>query len=220
MIIKNSNELFSYLKDILPANPHILEAGSFNGSDTLRMAKLWPEATIYAFEPLPDRFAELKVNLSPFASAFCYQLALSTHNGTQLLYVAENPARPGKQSQASSLVEPKERLKISSIIFPSTIQVNTITLNTWAKENNINFLDLLWLDLQGHELEVLKNADQLLSNVNYIYLEISFIEAYKNQPAYHEIINFLAKYSFKEIGRDFENTTDRFFGNLILEKII
>lgn len=38
--------------------------------------------------------------------------------------------------------------------------------------------------MQGGELEVLIGSEEILSFVDYIYLEVSFVELYQNQPLF------------------------------------
>ena len=50
---------------------------------------------------------------------------------------------------------------------------------------------ILKLDVQGLELEVLKGAKHLLSKVDYIVAEVSFIDTYKDQVNANSIIEYL-----------------------------
>ena len=52
------------------------------------------------------------------------------------------------------------------------------------------------LDIQGYELEALKGFGNLLQDNDYILVEVSFQEIYKNQPFANEIINFLNRIIF------------------------
>ena len=71
-------------------------------------------------------------------------------------------------------MEPIEHLKDHpGTLFNKKIQVKTSTLDTWAAENNIAKIDMLWLDMQGFELKMLKESKVIFqtsvitSNVNY-----------------------------------------------------
>jgi FkbM family methyltransferase len=215
MIIFKPHEIFSYVKPYLSHNPIIIEAGAFKGNDTIRLAQQWPEGTVYAFEPVPELYQQLVITTQPYPNIHCYQLALSDKNGTAEFYVSEKPTKPGKPSQAGSLLAPKERLKHSPLQFPHIIHVTTITLDSWAKENNIDHIDFAWLDLQGLELAVLQAAPTMLKTIKILYLEVGFIEGYAGQPTYPIVKQWLEKESFQEIGKDFTNTTDWFFGNCL-----
>jgi FkbM family methyltransferase len=215
MIIFNHHKVIDLLAQFLPSNPTIVEAGAFNGADTKKMALKWPQGKVYAFEPVPEIYERLLHNTDKLTNVYCYPYALNNKNNTELFYVSENPKNPGIASQAGSLHKPKKRLQASPLIFPRTITVDTITLPTWAKQNNINHIDLLWLDTQGHELIILQAAQSLLDNINLILAEVSFIESYDNQPALNELIAWMQHQGFDHIASDFESTTKNFFGNVL-----
>ena len=56
---------------------------------------------------------------------------------------------------------------------------------------------LLKIDVQGYELEVLKGCGDILVKFDYIYVECSFVELYKEQVLVDEVIQYLINYSFK-----------------------
>lgn len=213
MIIFKTHTVLDHIKTYLSNSPIIIEAGAFNGTDTIRLAKQWPAGTIHAFEPVPTLYETLVKNTAAYPHIHCYPLALSDSNGTAQLYVAEKQDKPGKPSQASSLLSPKERLRHSPITFPSTIQVPTITLDTWAEQYHVDHIDFAWLDIQGKEVAVLQASPRMVRTLKIIYLEVSFIESYAGQPLYQDVQQWLLSQGFEEIGRDFTNTTDWFFGN-------
>ncbi len=199
MIIFKTHQALDYIQKYLPNNPVIVEAGAFDGKDTLRLVQQWPHATIHAFEPVPDIFEQLKKNTEHLNNVHRYPLALSNTTGTATFYVSEKPNKPGKPTQAGALHKPKERLKHSPIEFPHTIDVPTITLDDWATQNNIDHVDMLWLDMQGYELPVMQAAPNILKTVNVIFTEVAFIEAYENQPQYKDVRGWLENNGFTMI---------------------
>jgi len=215
MITFKPHKVFDHITPYLPANPIIIEAGAFTGQETITMATRWPHATIYAFEPVPAIFAQLEQNTAHLPNVHCYNIALSSSTGTAEFYVSEKPTKPGIPSQAGSLQKPKERLKHSPMQFPYVIEVPTITLDGWARQHNINHVDMLWLDMQGHELSVLQAAPRILPTVSVIYTEVGFIEAYEGQPTYEVVKNWLESQGFTMIGKDFVDQTAWFFGNAL-----
>ena len=209
------NQVCSTVAPFLPASPIIVEAGSFTGHDTLRLANHWPDGIIHAFEPVPSLFEKLKNATDDRTNIHCYPYALSSKTGLAEMHIAEKPNKQGIATQASSLHQAKERLQKSPIIYPKTMIVPTITLDDWSFEHKISHIDFLWLDLQGHELAALKGASRILSTVRALYTEVNFIEAYEDQPLFDEFIAWTADHGFKEIARTFKNTTDWFFGEIL-----
>lgn len=220
MILFKPHEVFSYIKPYLPEAPSIIEAGAFNGQDTKKMLETWPHATIHAFEPVPEIFARLQVNTATLPEVHRYPVALSDTCGTQTFYVSEKPTKPGIASQAGSLRAPKERLAHSPIEFPYTIQVPTLTIDAWASQYQIEHIDMLWLDMQGHELAVLESSPHILATVKIIHTEVSFIESYKDQPKYNVVKSWLECHGFTLLGTDFQEPPRHFFGNALFIKNI
>jgi FkbM family methyltransferase len=213
---KNKVDLF---KHYLPNNPIIVEAGAFKGNDTLQLAKHFPAGTVHAFEPVPAIFGQLRSATQAVPNIITYNYALSTHTGSTIFYVAQNPKRPDVVCQAGSLCQPKERLIHSPITYPTTIEVATITLDAWAQHYQYNRIDFLWLDTQGHELAIMQASPHILAQVKLIYLEVHFIEAYQEQPPYSYVHAWLEKQGFTCIGKDFENEHTWFFGNALYARI-
>ncbi len=215
MNIIKKEQLLPLVAKYLPSNPVIIEAGAFNGSDTKRLAEFWPMGTIHAFEPVPNIFQLLTENTANYSNVHRHNYALSSHDGQALFYVSEKPSRPGKPFQAGSLHKPKERLNLSDARYPHQITVPTVTLDTWAREHNVAHIDFLWLDAQGHELEIVKAAPNMLSTVRALWMEVQFIDAYHNQPRYPEVAQWIEAQGFSIVAQDFKNETDWFFGNIL-----
>ena len=133
------------------------------------LSETWPEGTIHAFEPVPEIFALLEKNTQHLSNVKRYPYALSDSNGTATFYVSSKPKFGNNPFQAGSLLKPKERLKFSDVEYKSTIEVSTITLDSWAEQNHIHAIDFLWLDMQGYELNVLKEAPRILRGAGNLY---------------------------------------------------
>jgi len=182
-----------YISRFFNDNPVIVEAGAHIGTDTCEMAKLWPQAMIYAFEPLPELFSQLKKNTSSFPNVKCFEMALGDKTGTCNIYQSS-----GESDGSSSILEPKEHLKNHpNVIFEQRIEVEVITLNDWIKKYNVDKVDFLWLDLQGFELNVLKESKEIISKVSVIYTEVSIIENYSKSALYPELRDWLKEKGFK-----------------------
>ena len=183
----------SYIKKFLPKGPVILEAGAHTGTDTLEMAEMWPFGTIHAFEPIPHLFSQLRMNTCNINNVKCYPLAISDQTGSSTMYVSS-----GSDDGSGSLLSPKEHLiEHPDVKFLETIQVSTITLDLWAINCGINCVDFLWLDLQGHELSVLKAARSVLNTIRAIHTEVSLKRMYNGAALYPELWSWLEDHGFK-----------------------
>lgn len=175
----------------LPSNPIILEAGAQFGEDTQWMSELWPDAAIYAFEPLPDNYALLE-NLAKIKhNIFCYNLALSDKKGTAPFYVAGG---------ASSLLKPTATY--NNLYFHADLQnpliVETVTLDEWASSQGISHIDFMWLDMEGNELHVLKSSE-IMKTTTLIYIEVNCQTFWENCARYEHVKSFLSQQGYEEI---------------------
>lgn len=181
------------ISPFLPRNPVIIEAGAHSGKDSLKLKQYWPASTIHAFEPVPHLYTQLVERTNQIANIFCYNMALSNNVGTANMYISS-----GRTDACSSLLQPTQQLTEGrpDIIFNETITVNTTTLDNWAQQQKISYIDFLWLDLQGAELKALRGATNLLATVTAIHTEINEVERYKGGVLYNDLKNFLKDYGF------------------------
>jgi len=177
----------------LPENPVIVEAGAHVGVDTQELAEYFPEASIYAFEPIPDLFLQLSERTRPYKNVQCIPVALSAKSGEAVMYVSG-----GVSNASSSLLAPKEHLRDHpEVTFDKTIHVPCTTLDEWAQVNHLEKVDLLWLDMQGYELNALKAGAVMLDKVQAIHTEVNLKEVYAGAPLYGELRSWLESRNFK-----------------------
>lgn len=194
----NDRQRLKVVKEYLPNDPIILEAGAFDGQDSISMLHFWPNATIHSFEPVDEIYSKLVKNVSSYNQIKTYPIALGDKVGKIEIYVSEQVNNPGIASGSSSILEPKQHIEVDkTIIFPRKVNSFMITIDEWAKNNNISYIDLMWLDMQGYELNALMNAKSILHTVKAIIIEVEFIEAYKNQYQFEEIKIWLENEGFK-----------------------
>lgn len=182
--IKNENVSKSIVTKGLRKNPLIVDCGAFDGGDSIELARL-TGGTVYAFEANPKLFLRLKHNTRKYPSVKCLDIALSNVDGTANFHIGT-----GSYLASSSLLQPNQQT-LEGGEFPSTVEVKTRKLSTWANENNIAQIDLLWLDMQGFELQMLEASADMLKSPMRIYTEISTQPAYKGSCLYDDLKKFL-----------------------------
>lgn len=206
-----SNEKISkiVLKKYLPTNAIIIDCGAHDGADTVELANIFKNGTVHAFEPIVHLFNKLKNRNNPNNNIKYYQLALADENGTKEFYVSE-----GGSDGSSSLLEPLAHLiDHPDTTFDKKIVVETSTLDSWAAKNNISQVDLLWLDMQGYELKMLKESEHILRTVSVIHTEVSTKETYKGVTTYNDYRKFLEEQGFKVVLEAIPNGWD--MGNVL-----
>lgn len=189
--------MLAYVKELLPIDPVILEAGGHHGEDSCKMKALWRNATMHVFEPLPSSFEKLVKNTQHLSSVYCYPYALSNFSGTAHFYIDLY------NDGACSIGFPVEWNKYE--FDPLPIQVPCITLDDWATAHNIKNIDFMWLDMEGHELHALQHSLSILNSVKAIYTEISFIPIRENSCSYVDLRKFLESQGFCEVWKSSES---------------
>ena len=178
----------------LPQNPVIIDCGAHIGTDTIDFAK-YQGSTVYAFEPIKYIFDKLVLNTNQYKNVSNFNFALSSCDGFADMYVST-----GSSDGSSSLLKPKKHLKFHPDVFFNRVErVNCKTLDTWAKENNVNRIDLLWLDMQGSEKAMLMVSDIILETVSVIHTEVSLYETYEGMGNYFSLKKFLKNKGFKVV---------------------
>jgi FkbM family methyltransferase len=145
------------------SNSIIIDCGGFLGYYTIAVSQFLSErGVIHVFEPNPfilpilTRNIEMGVN----SKVYIYPRALCTERGQVKLYIGENPA-------VTSIIRDhvEEFTSIKSII-----NVKCIKLSTLLK--HIGRVDIIKLDVEGVELELLREASSELRRAESLVIEV------------------------------------------------
>jgi FkbM family methyltransferase len=190
----------------------IMDVGCCEGEDSLRYLKLFPEAVVYGIEPNPENISKIQ-SLAGLMSSGRFHLtraAVSKEAGTSTLYLSSgNPTDKPNTSEwdfgnkSSSLLRPTTLMQriVPWLRFEQTIEVPTITLDMIADQNEIRYVDILHMDIQGAELLALQGAQRLLNRIGVIWVEVADCQIYQDQPSSTLITECLAGFGFSLILR-------------------
>lgn len=186
-----------HLLDHLPDNPVVLEAGAHHGEDTVALAV--NASHVYAFEPIPELHEVTERVTRHCANVTLSRLALGATEAMGWMHVSA-----GVNDASSSLMAPAEHSTYyPNIGFkPEPIPIIVTTIEAWARDNDVDHIDGMWLDMQGGELQALKAAGTLLQHVKAIMLEISLVELYRGCPLWPEVRLWLANQGFEVVIED------------------
>src|SRR5258708_5417149 len=150
----------------------IFDIGANRGNVTEKYLKMFPNASVFAFEPYPDTYEALKGRFKIEANVSCHKYAISDSTGQQTFYVNKN-------IDTNSILKPKKSGLSSDVQVQNekVITVEATTVDLFCKSNQINQIDILKMDIQGGELSALKGSIELLKlkKIRLIYLETFFI---------------------------------------------
>lgn len=146
----------------------VLDVGANAGDYARHVRTLAPKARIIAFEPHPRTFAKL----ATAATAHRFEAvnaAVSDSVGSVTLY--DFPDADGS-TQAS--LDPGV-IALHGGMAPVAHQVTCTTLDAFAKERDLDRIDLLKIDTEGFDLNVLKGAASLLAERRIGLIHFEFI---------------------------------------------
>jgi FkbM family methyltransferase len=171
----------------------IFDVGANRGNVAAKYLEFFPNASIYAFEPFSGSYEILAKRFEQVKSVHCNTLAISDSEGVKHLYVNKNV-------DTNSLLKPQATGLSSDaqVANQSVVDIRTTTLDLYCSRNNIEYIDILKMDIQGGELDALKGATTLLkeNRIGLIYSEVFFIEQYESQPLFHDISVFLHPFGY------------------------
>lgn len=178
--------------------PVVFDVGA-QGGDYLRevLKATQDKAVIHAFEPNSKDYAILEQEVG--SRVVMVNRALGDSNGEVTLYF------PDGISGLSSLHGGDGR-------FTKSEKVQIETLDSYCKRQNIKKIDLLKLDVEGHELSCLKGAVSMLPYITHIQFEMS-VASRDSKTYFRDIFNFLKDYKISRIlrnGLEEVKTPDKF----------
>ena len=176
----------------------ILDVGANVGNTVERYYFEYSRARVHAFEPDPVTHETLARRFAEHPRVSTYCLAVADAPITQRFYVNKD------KSTSSLLPRPAagRRYFNRQGVLDEAIEVQTITLDGFCADNNLDHVDILKLDIQGGEVKALLGAQDLLSmqKVDVIYTEVQFISLYEGAPLFHELCEVLKGFGYALYG--------------------
>jgi len=174
---------------------NIIDVGASEGQFIKLMIQFFPNAHIYAFEPIEDCYKKLHAKFLSYENIHLYNTALADQEG-------ESSFSLSSATPSSSL------LKMSNLhkkLFPHTAStreqtVNVMKLDNVLDVNDFNGMTLMKIDVQGAEDKVFRGGQNILDKVSMVISEVSYTRLYVDQPLFDDINKALSDKGFIYIG--------------------
>lgn len=137
-------------------SPSIIDVGANCGKLCKLFLEVFPEARIYAVEPIPEFFEQIDDSKLVSKS----NLALTNKNKTLTLYQSGGGSKPFPKFTKGKKT--------------ATFDVRAITGDSFVNEANIEKVDIIKIDTEGFDFEVLQGFVEVLKNDKpFVQFELS-----------------------------------------------
>ncbi len=176
-------EEMMFLQKHLNSTSTFIDVGVNIGDYSLIASSIIRKNTIHSFEPFKSvlkRFQE-NIQLNSIRNIKTHEMVVSNTDGYE--YFDSEP-----ESEVNH---------IAYVNSAKSIKIQSITLDTFAKNNNISQIDILKIDVEGAEMKVLLGAKKLLAKGK---IKIILLELNRNNQSFgstnKEIASYLKKHKY------------------------
>ena len=157
----------------------VLEIGGRTGNSTKTISRIVREGRVYSLEPNPFSFQILSFATRGIPNTRVFNLAASDKEGKDVMWF--NFSGEGE----SSFLKGKATRSIS---------VNLVTVDSFIDRVHERLFDAMVIDVEGHELHVLKGARRVLENVRVLIVEVHH---YTGSGLQSRIEDYVSQYGLK-----------------------
>lgn len=151
-------------------DPIIFELGAFDCDNTQQLVMACEKGNpqIYSFEPDPRNFARCWPKLP--ATVNFFTAAIGNVTGKAPFHLSSPDP---KGDTASSSISPfKDHIKAFDWCYEiGTVEVSCWRLDDFCTEHKINYIDLIFMDIQGAERLMIEGAQNILKHTKYVFTE-------------------------------------------------
>jgi FkbM family methyltransferase len=173
------------------------DIGANSGEYTYQFEKCVGSENVFAFEPIPNLFKELKLL---FRKVQLHKLAISNSNETNQFKIPKinGSAYATRGKLDIDIIEPDE----SDF---DLIDVKCQTLDSFVEKHEVQKINFIKIDVEGHEFDVLKGGKKCIQTFKPIILVE--IEQRHHQFDIEEIFSFIEDMDYKIEFYNLKNST-------------
>ena len=175
----------------------VVDIGAHKGEFLKHIKKIKSIRKVYSLEPQKMVYNEL-LKETDNKKFFAYNLAISNNSGKQKMQINDF----SMTSSLSKVNEDSIYYKIKNFILGNKKKkfeiITTEKLDYFIEKRNLNKIDLLKIDTEGHELNVVKSGLKTLKKTKYLLIEFRQNDLYLHYSP-HALHNMIIKNNFKLI---------------------
>ena len=185
----------------------VLDVGGNRGQSISYFLKLNKHAKIVSFEPTKSLHKYLIRKYNSFSNVTISNKGISSFSGEKIFYENHLNLTSSFEKLNYDSDYLKFKTKILGIdkneIIKEEYDVNVITLSSYINDNISSDIDLIKIDVEGHEYECLRGLFNTAvdSNIHLIQLEHHNDDMYENSISFNQINDILNRNNFELIDR-------------------
>jgi len=180
----------------------VIDIGAHKGEYISSIIKNFNISKAYCFEPNPKVFKILNNKISLNKKIELLNYGASNNSGNILFNenIESSSSSINELNKNSNYYKKKffllNFLGLNEVT--KKIEIKVVTLSDFILENNINKIDLLKIDTEGHEFQVLSGLKDKMHMINLIHIEHHFDDMIIKDYKLTDIHNLLEKKGFKK----------------------
>jgi FkbM family methyltransferase len=172
--------------------PHtVLDIGASHGQFAHEALRAFPGVKIYSFEPIPECYQELLALSDTAPTVHPLNLALGDRDGEQDLWLSGFRDSSSLHEMLPAHLAAWPHTAIEKKITVKVARLDAVALNL-ALEGPV----FAKIDVQGHELAVIRGGRSTLSLCERVMLECNFAPLYEGQPSFTQLYDELQSLGF------------------------
>jgi len=145
----------------------VFDIGANIGEWTIAVKNIKNDVVVHAFEPSCKTYNRLSYNLSDMSGVFLNKIAIGSKKGNLNMYIYENEAGINSFYKREGV---KQLDKLNILI--EKVRVDTV--DNYIASNKIKYVDLVKIDVEGHEFHVIDGMRDSLSKKNISYVQFEY----------------------------------------------
>ena len=199
-------KIFNLLKIKLKPKAILFDVGAHHGETIINFQKNFDFEQIHSFEVSKENFNVLSRNYKDFEDKRIIINNFGLSNKSKELqfnqFIESSSSTISKINEKSLYF--KKKIKILGFLkdnrdYYKTSKVQLNSLDNYMEKKNVDKIDLLKIDTEGHEYFVLKGGSRNLPKINYIYFEHHYDDMLDKGYTFSNIHEFLINNNFKKI---------------------
>jgi len=196
-----------------------IDVGAFEGKYTDLILKIQEKCKVIMIEPQSKYYSLLKEKYKNNNLIKIMKIGISDKKTLLKLKINKHEIT----STFSQFNDTNKYLNYKAILFNSNLKnmttnsenIEVFPLSSILQKNNLDSIDLIKIDTEGHEYEVLYGMSDYIKKINYILVEFHIDKIYENYNS-DKIHNFLLENDFtlqKKFSFPFTTWEDRLYKN-------